>query len=85
MANCRVIAQAQPPNYAAVNAPYLFIAGDEDKSAPLDGVKYIYGNVGSQSKTLEVLAGVGHWHCIEASDEVGKLISVFLSKLASKL
>lgn len=33
-------------------------------------------------KHLHKLAGVGHWHCIEAADEVGSLIEEFLKGLA---
>jgi hypothetical protein len=30
---------------------------------------------------LEVLKGVGHWHCVEAGDEVGRLVKDFLGGL----
>ncbi|CRG85724.1 hypothetical protein PISL3812_02746 [Talaromyces islandicus] len=74
---CRVVSTATAPDYAAIKAPLLVIAGDEDKSAPLDGCKHIIAHVSSSTKILDVLSGVGHWHCIEASDEVGKLVVSF--------
>jgi pimeloyl-ACP methyl ester carboxylesterase len=74
---CRAISTASAPDYAAVKAPLLMIAGEEDKSAPLDGCKHILAQVASPTKKLEILPGVGHWHCIEASDEVGQLIVNF--------
>ncbi|KAH8692882.1 putative alpha/beta hydrolase [Talaromyces proteolyticus] len=74
---CHVVSAATAPDYAAISLPVLVIAGDEDKSAPLDGCKHILAHVSSSTKTLEVLPGVGHWHCIEASDEVGKLVAGF--------
>lgn len=74
---CRAIASAQAPDYATVRAPFLLIAGEEDKSASMEGCKYIFEHVSSQSKSMEVLQGVGHWHCIESPDEVGKLIARF--------
>lgn len=74
---CRAISTAQPPNYGAVRAPSLLIAGVEDKSASMEGCRYIFEHVSSQKKTLEVLEGVGHWHCIEASEQVGGLIARF--------
>ncbi|KAL1971095.1 hypothetical protein VTN77DRAFT_46 [Rasamsonia byssochlamydoides] len=80
---CRVVSSATAPDYAAVKAPLLLIAGDEDKSAPLDGCKHIFSHVSSQNKRFEVLAGVGHWHCIEASDEVGKLIANFAKSISA--
>ncbi|KAJ9224595.1 putative alpha/beta hydrolase [Paecilomyces variotii] len=80
-AACRAVATARPPNYAGVKAPFLLIAGQEDKSAPMDGCKFIFENIQSQNKKMEVLPGVGHWHCVEASDEVGKLIAEFAGTL----
>ncbi|KAJ5684420.1 Alpha/beta hydrolase fold-1 [Penicillium maclennaniae] len=78
---CRAIASAQPADYAAVQAPFLLIAGGEDKSAPLEGCRHIFDQVSSQKKTLEVLKNVGHWHCIEAADEVGELLAKFAGTL----
>jgi esterase/lipase len=74
---CRAIATAKPADYAAVKAPFLLIAGDEDKSASMEGCQYIFHHISSEQKSLEVLKGVGHWHCIEAADEVGELIAKF--------
>lgn len=74
---CRAIAAAKPADYAAVKAPFLLIAGEEDKSASMEGCQYIFDHVSSKQKSLEVLKGVGHWHCIEAADEVGGLIAKF--------
>jgi hypothetical protein len=45
IANCNVIATASPPNYAAIKAPFLLIAGEDDKSAPLEGCRHIFENV----------------------------------------
>ena len=78
---CRAIANAKPPNYAAVKEPFLLIAGEEDKSASMEGCRYIFEHVSSEHKFLEVLKGVGHWHCIEAADEVGELIAKFASSV----
>lgn len=80
---CRAIASAQAPDYAAVRAPFLLIAGAEDKSASMEGCRHIFDSVSSKKKTLEVLEGVGHWHCIEASEEVGVLISRFAGEVAA--
>lgn len=79
---CRAIASAQPSDYSAVHAPFLLIAGEEDKSASMEGCRHIFDHVSSKSKSLEVLAGVGHWHCIEAGDEVGKLIANFAGDIS---
>lgn len=80
---CRAIASAQVPDYAAVRAPFLLIAGEEDKSASMEGCKYIFEHVSSQKKTMEVLEGVGHWHCIESPDEVGRSIARFVGAISA--
>ncbi|RMD41034.1 hypothetical protein DV735_g4092, partial [Chaetothyriales sp. CBS 134920] len=82
VANCKAIQNATAPDYAKVTAPILIIAGDEDKSAPLEGVKTIYQGLGSSDKKLEVLKGVGHWIAIESPDEAGPLIKTFVDKLS---
>jgi pimeloyl-ACP methyl ester carboxylesterase len=74
---CRAIASAQPADYAAITAPFLLIAGEEDKSASMEGCEHIFERVSSKQKSFEVLKGVGHWHCVEAADEVGALIANF--------
>lgn len=83
VSNCRVIESAKAPEYGEVHCPVLVIAGDEDKSAPLEGCKTILDGLGSRVKRLEVLKECGHWQCIEKPDEVGKLIVKFLNDLAS--
>ena len=41
---------------------------------------------GAPSQTeLDILDGVGHWHCIEDPDEVEEMIKRFAKKIASKL
>lgn len=81
--HCRVIMEMQEPEggFAAVKCPALIIAGDEDKSAPLEGCKSIHEHLGSSQKDLQVLEGVGHWHCIEAGDRVAGAISSFCGGL----
>ena len=79
---CKVVAYAHksPPEYAKVTCPTLIIAGDEDKSAPLEGCKKILEALGSKEKDMTVLDGVGHWHCIEAAESVGDLMVQFMKK-----
>lgn len=78
LSNCRVIAGAQRPRFEDVVCPVLVLAGEEDKSAPLDGCKRMFAEMSSEKKHLEVLPGVGHWHCIEAPVLVGEQILKFL-------
>jgi pimeloyl-ACP methyl ester carboxylesterase len=81
IANCRAIENATPPEYARVQCPVLIVAGEEDKSAPLEGCKYILGELKTENKRLEVLRGVGHWHCVEAGEQVAKLVGEFCDGL----
>lgn len=78
LSNCRVIANAQRPKFEDIKCPVLLLAGQEDKSAPLDGCKKMFGEMSSEKKYLEILDGVGHWHCIEAPVVVGEQIVKFL-------
>ncbi|RAH75245.1 alpha/beta fold hydrolase [Aspergillus aculeatinus CBS 121060] len=78
---CQAIAKAPAIDYAAISAPFLLIAGEEDKSASLEGCQHIFDRVSSGSKKMEVLAQIGHWHCVEAPEEVGGLIREFAAAL----
>lgn len=64
--NCRVIARAKVPEYGKVKCPVLIVAGEEDKSAPLEGSKKMFEQLETE-KDMVVLEGVGHWHCVEVS------------------
>ncbi|PLB45659.1 alpha/beta-hydrolase [Aspergillus steynii IBT 23096] len=78
---CQAIATAPTIDYSAVKAPFLLIAGEEDKSASMEGCQHIFDRVSSANKKMEVLQGVGHWHCLEAPDQVGKTIASFVGGL----
>ncbi|KAH7081576.1 Alpha/Beta hydrolase protein [Paraphoma chrysanthemicola] len=79
--NCRVIANAKPPNYSKINVPVLILAGEEDKSAPLEGCKKMFEEMGTSEKKLEIMQGIGHWHCLEAFEEVSSLIQSFYNEI----
>lgn len=79
--HCDAIVGMKDPGFASMKTPVLILAGDEDKSAPLEGCQYIHHHLGSQQKELKVMKGVGHWHCIERPEETGKHISAFASTL----
>jgi pimeloyl-ACP methyl ester carboxylesterase len=81
VSNCRVIARAKPQDYAGIKVPVLIVAGEEDKSAPLEGCKKMFNMLGTEEKRLEVMERVGHWHCIEAPEGVAKLIVDFYHQI----
>ncbi|KAL5343327.1 Alpha/Beta hydrolase protein [Aspergillus crustosus] len=78
---CQAIANAPTIEYSLIKVPFLLIAGEEDRSASMEGCQYIFDNVSSEKKKLEVLKKVGHWHCIEAPDRIGEAILTFISGL----
>ncbi len=80
---CSVIANAQGPEYEKIMVPLLIIAGEEDKTAPKEQSKRILENYGTEGrrKRIEVLMGVGHWHCLERGDEVARLVGDFIGSL----
>ncbi|ROV91228.1 hypothetical protein VMCG_09327 [Cytospora schulzeri] len=80
LSNCRVIAYAKRPRYEDIRCPVLVLAGKEDKSAPLDGCQKMFGEMSSERKHLEVVEGLGHWHCIEQPTVIGEHIVKFLSQ-----
>lgn len=69
------------PDYKSITAPLLIIAGDEDKSAPVEGSTHILKQYGSANKEQKVLHGVGHWHNLEAYGDVAKLVGEFVDSL----
>lgn len=79
--NCRVIVDAKPPSYSKISIPILILAGEEDKSAPLEGCKKMFEEMGTSEKKLEVMQGIGHWHCLEAFEDVAKLIEGFYHEI----
>jgi pimeloyl-ACP methyl ester carboxylesterase len=79
MSLCRVISTAKVPNYETITAPLLLIAGSDDKTAPMEGCEAIIQRYATRQalKSIKVLEGIGHWHCIEAGDVVAKHIKDF--------
>ncbi|KAF2012351.1 3-oxoadipate enol-lactone hydrolase [Aaosphaeria arxii CBS 175.79] len=78
ISNCRIIVNAKRPNYEGIKVPVLILAGGEDKSAPLEGCRRMFGEMGAtEEKRLEVLEGIGHWHCLEDWEDVARRILAF--------
>lgn len=80
--HCDVIVNMKDPGFPSIKAPVLILAGDEDKSAPMEGCENIHQHLGSSQKELQVMHGVGHWHCIEAGDQVAQAIAKFAASIA---
>ncbi|PVH81065.1 3-oxoadipate enol-lactone hydrolase-like protein [Cadophora sp. DSE1049] len=80
---CNAIANATKPDYSKIDVPLLVLAGEDDKTAPLAASEAIVSAYGTKNgeKKVQVLKGVGHWHCVEASEEVAKYVGGFLSSI----
>lgn len=74
LSHCKVICSAERPKYESITAPVLLIAGEEDRSADLGMCEKMFQEIGSKNKTMRVLKGIGHWHCLEAPDMVAMTI-----------
>ncbi|KAM4065652.1 alpha/beta hydrolase family protein [Hirsutella rhossiliensis] len=84
MSLCRTIASAKCPRYGDIRCPLLIIAGSHDLTSPPQDSREILQSWGGEQrqKRVEVLEGVGHWHCIEAADEVCELVKIFADSLS---
>ncbi|KAH7384994.1 3-oxoadipate enol-lactone hydrolase-like protein [Cadophora sp. MPI-SDFR-AT-0126] len=79
---CNAISDATKPDYNTIKLPLLVLAGADDNTAPLAMAKTIANayKTKDEEKKVQVLKGVGHWHCVEAPEEVAKYIGGFLRK-----
>lgn len=80
--HCEAIINMKDPGFSSMTTPVVILAGEEDQSAPLAGCQFIHDNLGSKQKELKVYNKVGHWHCIEAPEQVAEDILEFAAKLA---
>ena len=83
MSLCNVIAKASKPSYDVITVPLVILVGSDDKTAPLTGAEAILDAYGTSKdrKRIEILEGVGHWHCVEAAEDVARHIVRFVDNL----
>ena len=83
---CDAIVTARKPDYAEIKCPVLILAGEEDKTASIEDARQIMVGLGSDPAAvrLDILPGVGHWHCIEAPDLVAQLLGGFAKEIRSR-
>jgi pimeloyl-ACP methyl ester carboxylesterase len=81
ISQCRVLINAKAPRYDKIAVPVLIIAGEEDHTAPLDTCEKLFEALGTEEKKFETLKEVGHCQCLEAADEVGRLIRAFYHEI----
>ena len=81
---CRVIHSvnvdaSNGPEYGKVTCPVYIVAGDEDKSGPVEGCKKLLEAAGTPEgeKKMVVLEKTGHWMCVERPERVAQELMRF--------
>lgn len=59
-----------------IKAPALIVAGDEDRISSVEWARKMEASMADAK--VEVLEGVGHWHCYEDLDGVANAVKMFL-------
>ena len=59
-----------------ITAPALIVVGDEDKISSVEWARKMEASMADAK--VEVLEGVGHWHCFEDLDGVASAVKMFL-------
>lgn len=77
---CSTVATSNVGRLSDVKAKVLIVLGSEDKSAPMEG-SLKYNTALGELSSVAVLEGVGHWHVIEAAEEVSGLVDGFVEGL----
>ncbi|UGQ11857.1 alpha/beta fold hydrolase [Yinghuangia sp. ASG 101] len=77
-AACEALAAAEEPDFSSVTCPTLLVTGTEDKTSPV-AVNQEIAALLPKART-HVIDGVGHWHTVEAPDEVTAQLRDFLTR-----
>ncbi|BGP23060.1 alpha/beta hydrolase, epoxide hydrolase-like protein [Rhodotorula toruloides] len=73
---CLALAHADDPDYSAITAPTLIIAGSEDKTSPQPTIDFLSGAIkGAKVARIE---DIGHWQQVEDVDAVAREIKSFV-------
>lgn len=75
-AACRALASGTNPDFSAINAEVLVLGGAEDYLSSPELISGLAEAI-PKARTKE-LAGVGHWHAVEAPKEVAEQLDEFL-------
>lgn len=77
-AACEALAAADEPDFSSVTCPTLLVTGSEDKVSPV-AVNEEIGALVPKAR-IHVIEGVGHWHTVEAPEEVTRQLRDFLPR-----
>ncbi|BGP30349.1 hypothetical protein JCM10296v2_002103 [Rhodotorula toruloides] len=73
---CLALAHADDPDYSAITAPTLIVAGSEDKTSPQSTIDFLSGAIPGAKVTK--IEDIGHWHQVEDVDAVAREIRTFV-------
>lgn len=76
-AACEALAAAAEPDFSSLTCPTLLLTGSEDRTSPV-AVNHEIGALLPKAR-IEVIDGVGHWHTVEAPEEVTEHLRDFLT------
>ncbi|MFI6951425.1 alpha/beta fold hydrolase [Streptomyces sp. NPDC050422] len=76
-AACEALASAEEPDFASIKAPVLLLTGSDDKTSPMAVNDEIFALL--PKARLHVIEGIGHWHTLEAPEEVTRHLQEFLA------
>ena len=67
-----------------ITVPLLINVGSEDNTVPLESSEGILREYETEKdkKNMAILHGVEHWHCVETSDEVVRVILTSVKNLS---
>ena len=65
------------PELPRIQAPTLFVVGENDPAAPADVMRDMASRV--EGAAFEVIAGAGHLTPLESPDEFGRIVTAFLA------
>jgi 2-keto-4-pentenoate hydratase/2-oxohepta-3-ene-1,7-dioic acid hydratase in catechol pathway/alpha-beta hydrolase superfamily lysophospholipase len=77
-AACEALAVAEEPDFAGIKAPVLLLTGSDDKTSPPAVNDDIFALL--SKARLHVIEGIGHWHTLEAPEDVTRHLREFLAQ-----
>lgn len=75
---CEALAEAQPADVSAIQAPTLLVTGSDDPIAPAQGLRAIATRM--PNARAEILSRCGHWTMYEKPAECAALLKDFLAR-----
>ncbi|MGW6455747.1 alpha/beta fold hydrolase [Streptomyces sp. NPDC055078] len=75
---CEALASAGEPDFTRIKAPVLLLTGSDDKTSPPavnDDILALLPRAG-----LHIIEGIGHWHTLEAPEDVTRHLQEFLAR-----